>query len=124
MLPRMRVYLVVSERFEAAHWIPEHPKCGKIHGHSYEVEATFSIDKPELTYYTELLIDIAELRKVLKELTSEFDHSLLNDHFELPSIENLAIYFFKMLALKAPCVIERVKVKAGREVAIVESEGE
>ena len=34
----IRMILGVSETFDSAHFLPNHPKCGRIHGHTYKVE--------------------------------------------------------------------------------------
>lgn len=64
--------------FDSAHFIPGHPKCGRLHGHTYQVAITITIDSwtskfMALRNYPHYLIDYAEF----KALISKLDHRLL-----------------------------------------------
>lgn len=58
--------------FEAAHFIPGHPKCGRLHGHSYrvEVEVAGDVSPAASPHY---LMDYGEI----KRLIDGHDHVLL-----------------------------------------------
>lgn len=78
--------LCVIDSFEAAHYLPGHPKCSQLHGHTYKVELLIETDDE-----ADIVMDFGELRGKLKEALSEYDHKLLNEVMErLPTTENLA----------------------------------
>lgn len=59
-------------RFSACHVIPNHPKCGKLHGHTYAVSV-----KVEGEVEDEFIIDFNILKKVISELCDELDHRII-----------------------------------------------
>ena len=77
MEPRMR--LTVETTFEAAHFIPGHPKCGGIHGHTYFVTVELAVDGLDENGLT---VDCGIVKRTIKE---NFDHKLLipEDYMEL-----------------------------------------
>lgn len=58
--------------FDAAHFIPGHPKCGRLHGHTYQVEVELGGHLP-VTEHPIYLVDFAAVKAVVDEL----DHRLL-----------------------------------------------
>lgn len=67
---RWATITVTGIRFCAAHRIPGHPKCGRIHGHNYEVQATLrGRIQPD-----GMVIDFGIVKKILKDLTDPMDH--------------------------------------------------
>jgi len=60
-----------SGSIDAAHFIPGHPKCGRLHGHTYSV--TIEIDGPTSPSHPKFIIDFA----VLKKLVHQLDHRLM-----------------------------------------------
>jgi 6-pyruvoyltetrahydropterin/6-carboxytetrahydropterin synthase len=72
-------------RFEAAHHlpvVPEHHRCRKMHGHSYEIE--IHVEGP-LDPHLGWIIDFAEIDEAFEPVHQQLDHQLLND---LPGLEN------------------------------------
>ena len=67
----MRLYY--SNTFSAAHYIPEHPKCGKTHGHTWKVEVWLEGELREED--KGMLLDFGDIKDLLKA----FDHDALND---------------------------------------------
>jgi len=63
-----RILRVKDMSFDAAHYIPGHPKCGVIHGHTYFVNI-------ELVYEgtPETFVDIGEVKEIVKG----WDHKLI-----------------------------------------------
>ena len=100
----MKVRVGVSETFIAAHFIPNHWKCGKIHGHNFRVEV-----EVEGELKNGMVIDFYELKKILKDILNKFDHDLLNNYIENPTSENIAITIFNHLKKKGLNVV-RVRV--------------
>lgn len=81
----MRVRLVKSFGFEAAHWLPTFPdghKCRRLHGHSFRVEVVVEGDlDPERGY----LVDYGDIKAATQPIELELDHRCLND---IPGLEN------------------------------------
>ena len=80
--------------FEAAHSLPDlHDghKCRSIHGHSYKIEITL---KSELLNNTGMIRDFGELFDLKQYLNQKFDHQILNDIVEQPTVENIARHLF------------------------------
>lgn len=97
-------------RFEAAHFIPNHPGlCKNLHGHQYLLEVTIS---GELNEKTKMVMDFGDLKKIVKEnIVDKYDHSYLNDYFEYPTAENMVQFFAKVLTAKLPWGINLRKIK-------------
>jgi 6-pyruvoyltetrahydropterin/6-carboxytetrahydropterin synthase len=61
-------------RFEASHWLPGHPKCGALHGHSYKLEVEVSGPVG-----TGMIMDFSDLREIVQErILDHVDHKCLN----------------------------------------------
>lgn len=59
--------------FSAAHMLPGHFKCGRIHGHNYALSAKIlGEESPE-----GLVFDFLPLKKKLREIAEELDHKVL-----------------------------------------------
>ncbi len=70
-----------EKTFDAAHFLPGHPKCGRLHGHTYHVFVEIVVQGDEdlwLERHPHYLMDYAEI----KEIVMELDHRLLvaEDH--------------------------------------------
>lgn len=103
----MRVELVKTFRFEAAHRLPRLPeshKCHRLHGHSFRVDVSVEGEvDPDLGW----LIDYAELARVFEPIRSRLDHACLN---EIPGLqnatsENLAGFIWDALAADLPGLV-------------------
>jgi len=85
--------IIVETKSESAHYIPGHPKCGQIHGHSYKLRAEIG----GKTNLNGMVVDFGDVKKVLRQ----FDHRCINDvareknieQLVIPTAENLASYF-------------------------------
>lgn len=61
--------LTVTHHFDAAHFLRDHPKCGEIHGHRWEVDITYQFPGGAgLLDGTNMLIDFGDIKKVIDEL--------------------------------------------------------
>ncbi|MDY6907000.1 MAG: 6-carboxytetrahydropterin synthase QueD [Chloroflexota bacterium] len=83
----------VREHFDAAHYLREYRgKCERLHGHRYEVVVTVQV--PELDS-SGLAFDFAELKRHVREVLGQFDHSCLNEVPPFdginPTAENIAV---------------------------------
>lgn len=59
-------------KFSAAHFITKHSKCYRIHGHDYVVSVRIYGEKKD-----NVIIDFSEIKSIVREIASEFDHKLL-----------------------------------------------
>lgn len=92
MITITRIY-----RFESAHYLPRVPeghKCGRMHGHSYELTVEVAGDVGADGW----VMDFAELDAVVDPLVKSLDHRCLNDIVENPTSENLATWIAKRLS--------------------------
>ncbi|MFH0816393.1 MAG: 6-pyruvoyl tetrahydropterin synthase family protein [Methanobacteriota archaeon] len=59
--------------FSAAHFIPSHDKCGRLHGHVYAIHAIVEGDIGD----DGMVVDFLSIKKVLRQLAEEMDHRVL-----------------------------------------------
>jgi 6-pyruvoyltetrahydropterin/6-carboxytetrahydropterin synthase len=86
----------VEEVFPAGHALRNyHGKCENVHGHNYRVRVT--VQGPDVDE-NGLLIDFAEVKRLVRAVKDRLDHQFLNDlpPFDAinPSAENIAKYFY------------------------------
>lgn len=60
-------------RFSACHFIPNHEKCSRLHGHSYIVRLRLEGEIGD----NGMIMDFVVLKRKLKEMIDEFDHAVL-----------------------------------------------
>ena len=61
-------------RFDAAHIIPHHPKCGRLHGHTYALHAEVTGDVDPATGF---VMDFGTVKDVLRAVADRLDHHVL-----------------------------------------------
>lgn len=86
-------------RIEAAHRLPNVPpghKCGRLHGHSFEISVHVEGPVGEQTGWVR---DFADIKQAFAPLDAQLDHNYLNDieGLENPTSENLAIWVWQRL---------------------------
>jgi 6-pyruvoyltetrahydropterin/6-carboxytetrahydropterin synthase len=86
----------VEETFAAGHALRNyHGKCENVHGHNYRVQVT--LEGEELNP-AGLLLDFADLKRLIRAVVARLDHQFLNDLGPFttvnPSAENIARYFY------------------------------
>jgi 6-pyruvoyltetrahydropterin/6-carboxytetrahydropterin synthase len=72
----MSYKIIVNEskvKFSACHFLKEHPKCSRLHGHNYYVSVEVG-GKLDENYF---VIDFMELKKQLKAIVEPLDHYIL-----------------------------------------------
>ena len=77
--------LGITDHIDCAHFLPGHPKCGKLQGHTYKVEVINEGD----TGPGGMLLDFDQMKQDLQSVLNLYDHTSLNDFFEYPSVENI-----------------------------------
>lgn len=84
--------------FEAAHYLPGHPKCEALHGHSYQL--TVMVDGP-VDLEHGMVLDFHALDEIVGEhILRKVDHQCLNAIDEIvrpPTAENLLLTFARWL---------------------------
>ncbi len=88
----------VEAEFAAAHFLKDyHGKCENLHGHNY---AVFAHARGNSLDEGGMLLDFSQLKKALRGVCAELDHTNLNDTPEFsqnPSAERIAVYIFNRL---------------------------
>jgi len=72
----MTYKVIVNEskvKFSACHFLKEHYKCSRLHGHNYYVSVEIS-DKLDKNFF---VVDFMELTKDLKSIVEPMDHYIL-----------------------------------------------
>jgi 6-pyruvoyltetrahydropterin/6-carboxytetrahydropterin synthase len=72
-------------KFEAAHCLPGHEKCGKVHGHTYKL----TVEVKDRIHPNGMVMDLHNLSDLVGKVISTWDHSYLNDLFSQPTCENM-----------------------------------
>lgn len=108
----MRISLVKTFDFEAAHWLPCFPeghKCRRLHGHSFKVDVSIEGEVPPEQGY---LIDFADVKKAVMPIQDKLDHYCLNDipGLENPTAEILAKWIWDQLLPALP-MLNLVRVR-------------
>ena len=77
-------------KFDASHYLPKHPKCGRMHGHTYhlEVEIVGSVDE------NGMIMDFGNIKEHIQPIIDILDHRTLNEvkGLEMPTAENIIIW--------------------------------
>ncbi|MFQ5865094.1 MAG: 6-pyruvoyl tetrahydropterin synthase family protein [bacterium] len=69
---------------DCAHFLPGHPKCGQLHGHTYKVQVIIEGENKD-----GMIMDFADMKAAVEEILRDYDHKSLNDFLEYPSVENI-----------------------------------
>ncbi len=88
--------LTYKTHFHAAHFLPNHPTCGLIHGHTYHVEVDY---EGTMDSSSGMVKDCAVLKKEVQAVIEMFDHKLLNDEFPTLGAPTAEIIASAMLTL-------------------------
>jgi 6-pyruvoyltetrahydropterin/6-carboxytetrahydropterin synthase len=85
--------------FEAAHRLPHVPeghKCGRLHGHSFQLRLHL---RGEADPFTGWLLDFAEIKRLFAPVYEQLDHHYLNEipGLENPTSENIAYWIWQRL---------------------------
>ena len=77
--------LGVTDHIDCAHFLPGHPKCGRLHGHTYKIEVVIEGEKSP----SGMVLDFDQMKADLRAVLAEYDHRALNEFLEYPSVENI-----------------------------------
>ena len=96
--------------FDAAHFLPDHPTCGKIHGHTWRVD----VELQGPLGLEGMVLDFAKLKEAMDRILKNYDHSNLNDSIPKPTCEMIAMLISTSLRTELPGVgLYSVKVQEG-----------
>ncbi|MCQ2079044.1 MAG: 6-carboxytetrahydropterin synthase [archaeon] len=60
-------------KYSACHFIPNHEKCSRLHGHSYVLRLRLEGDIGK----DGMLMDFVDLKKMMRKMMDEMDHAIL-----------------------------------------------
>jgi 6-pyruvoyltetrahydropterin/6-carboxytetrahydropterin synthase len=88
--------LMVESKFAAAHQLRGYKgKCERLHGHNWRVTVAVTAERLD---EVGLAIDFHDLKKALRDVLDQLEHSFLNEIFPFtqinPSSENLAKWIY------------------------------
>lgn len=110
-----RFEITKRAQFDAAHYLQLGPRgeYRRLHGHSFEVEATV---RGPLVEPIGWVADLGALDAALKALATDLDHGLLNEKpgLESPTLERLCLYVAERLRAEFPGL---ARVAVGRPTA-------
>ena len=100
----MRVRLIKSFHFEAAHDLPTFPdghKCRRLHGHSFRFDVVVEGEVEESKGY---LIDYGDIKTAADPIVRRLDHYYLNEveGLQNPTSENIARWLWQRLKPALP----------------------
>jgi queuosine biosynthesis protein QueD len=106
----MEIYKDFS--FESAHLLPNVPvghKCGRLHGHSFQVRIVVTGEVGETTGW---IMDFSDIKSIVKPIINQLDHYYLNEIEGLknPTSENIARWIWQKLKPNLP-ELRRVEIK-------------
>ncbi len=115
--------VTIIKSFSAAHMLKAiGGKCEELHGHNFKVEVTVAahdLNKSGIS------IDFRNVKEWLQEILDKLDHKHLNEFpsflGENPSSENIALYIYEEMKLKArqaEIKVARVKVWESENAAV------
>jgi 6-pyruvoyltetrahydropterin/6-carboxytetrahydropterin synthase len=77
--------LGITEFIDCAHFLPGHPKCGQVHGHTYKVEVVIEGESSR----GGMVVDFNDLKTRTREVLARYDHRHWNDVLDQPTVENI-----------------------------------
>jgi len=94
--------LGITEYIDCAHFLPGHPKCGQVHGHTYRVDVVIEGD-----HKGGMILDFNDLKAHTREVLQPYDNRHWNDVLEFPTVENICELLSRQLRerIKFPLVI-------------------
>ena len=104
------MYVVSAQaHYDAAHFLRNYEgKCSNLHGHRYVVEAAVAAEDLD---ESGIAFDFVELKRELRDLAGELDHTNLNDLPQFAdletSAENQARWFYDALKRRLPDELAR-----------------
>ncbi len=99
----------IETKFDAAHFLPGHIKCGEVHGHTWRVRVEVF---GEVDSVTGMVLDLHTLREEVTSVINKLDHKTLNNVLFIPTCE-LIVTYIKNRLLDTGLRVESVEVREG-----------
>ncbi len=108
----MKSRIIERFRFEAAHAVMIDGKPEEMHGHTFWLEVAVEGDLKN-----GYVMDFLELRKLVGKIIERLDHRNLNELFENPTTENIALWIAGEIGEKLPgnVKLHRITLWEGEE---------
>lgn len=75
-------------RIECAHFLPGYNgKCADLHGHSYIIRLSIQ----GAMRNDGMVMDFSKLKDIMESVAGRFDHKMLNDYMDNPTVEEFAL---------------------------------
>ena len=100
--------LGLTEYVDCAHFLEGHPRCGRLHGHTYRIDVTIAGETKD-----GMVLDFAVFREKVRSVLEPYDHILWNDVLEYPSVENICALLARRLGEALPYQVS-IRVFEGR----------
>jgi len=105
------IYLRTEAHFDAAHNLVNYEgKCANMHGHRWVVKAEFGPFYEEELDAAGIALDFKDVKRDLNKLVEKYDHTYLNNYFDLPSAEKIALQLFRSLKQLYPTYLYAIEV--------------
>lgn len=105
----MAYEVTVIKEFAAAHKLVAYPgNCSQVHGHTWKVELVVVGDKLD---DIGMLIDFRQVKRILDNIITEYDHTYLNDIPPFDTINPTAENIAKIIYDRASIMLGNYKVK-------------
>lgn len=118
-------HVSITTRFtyEAAHWLPHVPEghqCGRMHGHSYELQVTLRGPVDPVTGW---VVDFADVKTEVRPWIARLDHHTLNAELDNPTVEVQLAWWWARLDLAFPGLLYRLRLQeTANNFAVMERE--
>lgn len=95
----MVIFMIIGRKFEfeASHYLPPekiYGKCSRLHGHRYELQIEILGELRNEGW----ICNFTEIKEIVdKVIMKKYDHSNLNDYFDIPTVEIVAQQIFNEL---------------------------
>lgn len=109
-------YVFLEYSIDCAHFLPNVPdghKCGKMHGHRYDIRLEIEGETDPKTGW---IIDYADIKAVADPIVMGLDHRALNEiggYLSNPTCENIVRYLSAKLPLPLSAIEIRETNRAG-----------
>ena len=92
------IFLTAEVHFDAAHNLVNYTgKCSNLHGHRWVVKAEFGPFTEDELDKSGIALDFKDIKKDLNDIIDVYDHQYLNNFFDLPSAEKIALQLFRTM---------------------------
>lgn len=110
-LPGLQMEITTTFHYEAAHWLPKvrrTHKCGRMHGHSYELQVTL---RGPVDLDSGWVIDFADVKDKVNPWLKCLDHHTLNDEIPNPTVEAQLAWWWLHLYGAFPDMLWRLRLQ-------------